>query len=68
MILKESVRKELFNSLNSEKIGIQALMSFFQNEMELNEEDIIEYLRLEDSIIRNIKYAGEKLEDVFYKE
>lgn len=65
MILKESVRKELFDSLNSEKFGIQALMSFFQNEMDLNEEDIVEYLRIQDSIIRNIKSVGEELQDIF---
>ena len=68
MILKESVRKELLDRLNSEKFGIQALMSFFQDSMELNEEDIVEYLRMQDTIIRNIQYVGTELKDIFYKE
>ena len=68
MILKESVRKELLDRLNSEKFGIQALMSFFQDSMELNEEDIVEYLRMQDTIIRNIQYVGTELKDIFYEE
>ena len=68
MILNESVSKELLNRLNLEKFGIQALMSFFQDSMELNEEDIVEYLRMQDTIIRNIQYVGTELKDIFYKE
>lgn len=68
MYLDNDTRHKLYDALLQEKFAIEVLMSFFQNEMDLNEEDIVEYLRLEDSIIRNIKSAGEKLEDVFYKE
>lgn len=68
MYLDNDTRHKLYDALLQEKFAIESLMSLFQNEMELNEEDIIEYLRLEDSIIRNIKSVGEELQDVFYKE
>lgn len=65
MYLDNDTRHKLYDALLQEKFGIQALMSFFQNEMDLNEEDIEEYLRLENSIIRNIKSVGEELQDIF---
>lgn len=68
MYLDNDTRHELYNMLLQEKFTIQCLMSFFQNEMDINKEDIEEYLRLEDSIIRNIKSVSEELQDVFYKE
>lgn len=67
MYLDNDTRYELYNTLLQEKYAIQSLLSFFQNEMDINKEDIEEYLRLEDSIIRNIKYVGEELQDIFYK-
>ena len=67
MYLDNDTRYELYNTLLQEKYAIQSLLSFFQNEMDINKEDIEEYLRLEDSIIRNIKCVGEELQDIFYK-
>lgn len=67
MVLKESVRKELFDSLLIEKMGIQTLMSFFQNPMDISESDINEYLKLEDSIINTLKSVSNILQYEFYK-
>lgn len=36
--------------------------------MDINEEDIEEYLDLEDSIIRNLRNVSNTLKDVFYEE
>ena len=67
MYLDNDTRHKLYNTLLQEKFAIQSLMSFFQNEMGINEENIIEYQRMEDTVIRNIKSVGKELQDVFNK-
>lgn len=67
MYLDNDVRHRLYDALLQEKFGIQALMSFFQNEMDISKEDIEEYLRLEDSIVNTLKNVGDILRDEFDK-
>lgn len=65
MYLDNDTRHKLYNTLLQEKFAIQSLMSFFQNEMDINKEDIEEYLELEDSIIRNLGNVSNILQDTF---
>lgn len=68
MYLDNDIRHKLYNALLQEKFAIQSLMSFFQNEMDINKEDVEEYLRLENSIINNLGNVSNTLKDVFYEE
>lgn len=67
MYLDNDTRHKLYNALLQEKFAIQSLMSFFQNEMDINKEDIEEYLRLEDSIINVLRNVSDILKDRFNK-
>ena len=67
MYLDNDIRHKLYNALLQEKFAIQSLMSFFQNEMDINKEDVEEYLGLEDSIIRNLGNVSNILKDKFSK-
>ena len=67
MYLDNDTRHKLYNTLLQEKFAIQSLMSFFQNEMDINKEDIEEYLRLEDSIINVLRNVSDILKDRFNK-
>lgn len=67
MYLDNDTRHKLYDALLQEKFTIQCLMSFFQNEMDINKEDIEEYLRLEDSIINVLRNVSDILKDRFNK-
>ena len=67
MYLDNDTRHKLYNALLQEKFAIQSLMSFFQNEMDINKEDVKKYLGLEDSIIRNLGNVSNILKDKFSK-
>lgn len=67
MYLDDDIRHRLYDALLQEKFAIQALMLFFQNEIDINKEDIEEYLRLEDSIINVLRNVSDILKDRFSK-
>jgi hypothetical protein len=67
MYLDNDTRHKLYNALLQEKFAIQSLMSFFQNEMDINKEDVEEYLRLENSIINTLRNVSDILRDEFNK-
>lgn len=67
MYLDNDTRHKLYNALLQEKFAIQSLMSFFQNEMDINKEDVEEYLKLENSIINTLRNVNDILRDEFSK-